>query len=75
VTIPAGSFKKSLGFFVFNGKVGLVSVDAAIVPLDNNSYVFTIAGDGLNLAGIANPVTVTLQIGSDTGTSDAQISD
>jgi len=68
VTIPAGSFKKSTkGVYVFSGTVGGVLVAAAITPLAKNAYGFLIAGDGLNLAGIINPVTVMLQIGNATG--------
>jgi hypothetical protein len=68
VTIPAGSFKKSTkGVYVFSGTVGGVLVAAAITPLAKNAYGFSIAGDGLYLAGIINPVTVMLQIGNATG--------
>lgn len=68
VTIPAGSFKKSTkGVYVFSGTVDGVLVAAAITPLAKNAYGFLIAGDGLNLAGIINPVTVMLQIGNATG--------
>jgi hypothetical protein len=69
VSIPTGSFKLVKGIYAYSGKVNGVSIVAAISPLGKNSYGFTIDGQGLNLTGITNPVTVTLQIGSNIGSA------
>jgi CSLREA domain-containing protein len=72
LTIPAGSFKKVLGEYVFTGKAGNVKVIALITSSVKKTYGFTISADGFDLQGITNPVTVTLQIGSDTGTKNVK---
>jgi hypothetical protein len=69
ITIPAGSFKKSAGQYVFTGKVGDVDVAALITAPVKNSYGFSIGATRLELRGITNPVTVTLQVGTNTGTT------
>ena len=68
LTIPAGSFKKVLGQYVFKGEVDGVKVAAVISAPFKNSYGFTIGADGLELRGVSNPVTVTLQVGANSGT-------
>jgi hypothetical protein len=35
-----------------------------------NSYTLQAEGSGANLSGISNPVTVTLTIGDDTGSTE-----
>ena len=72
LTIPAASFRRILGSFLFIGKAGGVSDDAAILPAGKNNYVFAIRGDGLSLSGVSNPVTVGLQIGNDGATASVR---
>jgi hypothetical protein len=67
LTIPAGSFKKVFGQYVFRGTVGGVNVSALITAFRNN-YGFLIEANGLTLTGISNPVTVKLQVDSAAGT-------
>ena len=45
-----------------------MKVAAVISALFKNSYGFTIGADGLELRGVSNPVTVTLQVGANSGT-------
>ncbi len=74
VMIPAGSFKKTLeGKFVFVGVISGVSLDVLIVPLVNNIFTFNAVGTGVDLTGLAKPVTVVLTIGIDTGSTTAAI--
>jgi hypothetical protein len=70
LTIPAGSFKKVSGQYYFQGKVGDIDVTALITAPFKNSFGFLIAADGLELSGVTNPVGVTLQVGSNTGTAN-----
>jgi predicted outer membrane repeat protein len=67
LTIPAGSFKKFFGQYVFRGNVDGVEVSALITAFRTN-YGFLIEANGLNLTGISNPVTVKLQVDSAAGT-------
>jgi hypothetical protein len=72
LTIPPGSFKKILGQYVFVGTLDGVKVAALITSPHKNIYGFTIAEDGLDLVGITSPVALTLQLGSNIGTSNAK---
>lgn len=77
VTIPADSFTQDKkGAYVFAGTIGGVAVWFRINPVGDNSYTLQAEGSGANLTGISNPVTVTLTIGDDTGSTQitAQIS-
>jgi hypothetical protein len=68
VAIPAGSFKKDRsGRFTFQGTINGVRMLASIRPLRNGAFEFEIEGERVNLKGVANPVTVSLTIGDDTG--------
>jgi hypothetical protein len=70
LTIPAGSFKKVAGVYLFEGEINGVSAFAELIPQANKSnYTFEISASGLELTGISNPVTVTLQVGPNTGTA------
>jgi hypothetical protein len=67
-TIPPGSFEGSgFGPFYFTGVINGVDLEVAIVPTGAKRYDFTVAAASANLAGTANPVTVTLGTGADTG--------
>jgi probable HAF family extracellular repeat protein len=67
-TIPAGAFTKDRkGRFIFTGKIDGVKLDATLTPLGGQPYAFTVEGKHADLRGIANPVTVTLTIGDDSG--------
>jgi hypothetical protein len=67
-TIPAGSFRKGrLGAYAFAGKIDNVWIEALITPLGNNRFGFQAGAYGTNLSVAANPVTVGLVIGNDSG--------
>lgn len=68
ITIPAGSFTSDQrGRFRFDGTINSIDIRARINPLGGNTYDVRIDGDGANLTGITNPVTVKLVIGNDAG--------
>jgi hypothetical protein len=68
VTIPPGSFKKDRsGQFAFQGTVDKVRLQASLRALRDGAFGFEIEGDRVNLKGVANPVTVSLTIGDDSG--------
>jgi len=70
VTVPAGSFKTGAkGTFTFEGTINGVSVQIRIVSLGGNSYSVQVDGSGVDLTGLTNPVTLTLTIGNNTGTT------
>ena len=67
-TIPAGSFKHYNGRFVFEGAINGVHLEAVLRSLIfGNDYELKVEGHGADLAGTANPVTVSLTIGDDSG--------
>ena len=69
-TIPAGAFTQhKQGQFRFKGTIDGVKLDAKITPLGGAVYKFVIEGDQADLTGLANPVTVTLTIGNDSGST------
>jgi hypothetical protein len=69
-TIPAGSFKvDKKGRFKFEGIIGGVSLQAKITPRGANSFEFKAEGQGADLTGTANPVTLGLTIGDDSGST------
>jgi hypothetical protein len=68
VTIPPGSFKKDRsGQFAFQGTADKVRLRSSIRPLRDGAFEFEIDGDRVNLNGVANPVTVSLTVGDDSG--------
>ena len=68
VTIPAGSFKKDgSGRFTFEGAINRVKLEASIQPFRSGAFEFAAETEGANLKGFANPVTVSLTIGDDSG--------
>lgn len=68
VTIPAGSFKKDgSGRFTFQGAINRVKLIASIQSLRDGAFEFEVETEGANLKGVANPVTVSLTIGDDSG--------
>jgi len=69
VTIPADSFKKTLGRFAFVGVVNGVSLDVHIVPFGYHDFEFEAVGTGADLTGLTNPVSVVLTIGINAGTT------
>lgn len=76
VTIPAGSFhqltlRDKKGPYVFSGVISGSSISVEIEPLANNSYQFKAIGSPLDLTGFTNPVSITLTIGTNTGTTSA----
>jgi probable HAF family extracellular repeat protein len=69
-SIPAGSFTQvKKGAFTFKGTINGVKLDATMTPLGGQQYAFTADGAHADLSGIANPVTVTLTIGDDSGST------
>ena len=74
VTIPAGSFTRNKqGAYVFEGVIMGVSLQLKIDPAGANSYTLQAEGSGANLSGISNPVTVTLTIGDNTGSTQIKL--
>ena len=71
ITIPAGSFQKwtdqeDVVFFFFK-VLNDVPVEGLIVPLGGNRFAFEIGAAGVSGLPSANPVTVMLTIGNNTG--------
>jgi CSLREA domain-containing protein len=70
VTIPAGSFKLVKGQYKYSGAIAGVNYGVTIFAPVDGVYDFTFAAFGVDVTGITNPVSVTLQIGSNIGTDD-----
>jgi hypothetical protein len=70
ITIPAGAFTATgKGAFAFQGTLNGVALQVRIASLGANQFSLQAQGTGADLTGIANPVTVTLTIGDDSGTT------
>jgi hypothetical protein len=53
---------------MFEGAINGVRLEAVLRPLTlGNDYEFKVEGKGADLTGTANPVTVGLTIGNDSG--------
>jgi hypothetical protein len=62
-TIPAGSFvQDKQGRFSFEGSIGGVHPEAQILPLKRGGFELSARGEGVDLAGTVNPVTVAQQL-------------
>ena len=69
-TIPAGSFTQNKGRFTFEGVINGVRLEAVLRSLTlGNDYEFKVEGKDADLTGTANPVTVGLTIGDDSGST------
>ena len=72
MTIPPFSFSPcGAGCYAFNGIINGLTVKASITQTGANAYTFQ-ASANPNLSRTKNPATVTLIIGSDTGTTTAR---
>jgi len=70
ITIPAGSFTQDGGGqFKFEEVIAGVTLEVEIEDLGGRSFEFKVEGEGANLTGTVNPVTVGLTIGNDCGTA------
>ncbi|MDP9160460.1 MAG: hypothetical protein M3O09_09560 [Acidobacteriota bacterium] len=70
-TLPAGSFTKQqysgLTYYQFQGAVSGGYLNFLVLPLGRNKFIFTAAGQGIDLTGLTNPVKVLLGIGNNVG--------
>ena len=70
VTIPAGSFVKHKPGYTFEGIINGVSLEVLIkFGSTPGSYRFLAEGKGANLKGTTSPVTSTLSIGNNMGST------
>jgi len=69
LTIPAGAFQAIWGAYVYQGTINGITTYALLTPLGGNRYAFAVAGSPENLSATTNPVTVSLTIGSNGGTT------
>jgi YVTN family beta-propeller protein len=69
-TIPPGSFVNAgvPGYSTFVGVINGVSLTVLIKQVSGNNYIFGVIAKNVSLT-IQNPVSVTLTIGNDTGTT------
>jgi YVTN family beta-propeller protein len=71
ITIPAGSFVKAgPGYFTFVGVINGVSLTVLIRLTSGNNYIFGVIAKNVSLT-VSDPVTITLTIGADGGTTTA----
>jgi YVTN family beta-propeller protein len=70
ITIPPGSFVNAglPGYSTFVGVINGVSLTVLIKQVSGNNYIFGVIAKNVSLT-IQNPVSVTLTIGNDTGTT------
>jgi len=78
-TIPAGSFHvlmkgSKAGAWVYEGAINGVTIAVQIVPLGALRYQFKAQAEPVDLRGATNPVTVTITIGNNTGSTQVDAS-
>jgi hypothetical protein len=72
MTIPPGSFQEpSPGDWTFGGLINGVTLEVVIRLTAPHQYIFGVTAQKVNLTGTQTPVTVTLTIGNDSGTTQA----
>ena len=73
VTIPAGSFQAGFsGSFNYEGVIAGARLETRITPMGANAYRIHVEASDVNLAGLTNPVPVTLAfIGNNAGATTA----
>jgi hypothetical protein len=71
ITIPPGSFVNAgaPGYFTFVGVINNVNLTVLIRLTSGNHYIFGVIARNVRFSTIANPETVTLTIGDDSGTT------
>ena len=70
ITVPQGSFVATKkGGWNFEGTIAGVRCEFQIRPLGNGAFRISGEANGVDLTGLTNPVTVTLTIGDNTGTT------
>ena len=70
VTIPSGSFQNTgTGTWAYDGTINGVALEVRISQTGANSYLVQADVSGVNLTKLNNPVTVTLSIGQNAGTT------
>jgi hypothetical protein len=70
ITIPAGSFTQhGKGTFKFNGIIAKVALRVVIQVLDERRFDFEASAEGVNLTGTLVPLTMSLTIGDDRGST------
>jgi hypothetical protein len=72
MTIPPDSFQEtSPGYWTFVGVINGVTLEAVIRLTAPHQYIFGVTAQKVNLTGTQTPVTATLTIGNDSGTTQA----
>lgn len=73
-TIAAGSFMQGPdGKFLFSGFIDGVAIEVNLTPLGGGSYAFRIEGVGASNLPASNLVTVSLTIGTNTGSTSVTV--
>ena len=70
VIIPPGHFKLVKGQYKYSGTLSGIKYGVTFSAPVHGVYEFTFAAFGVDVTGITNPVSVTLQIGANIGTGD-----
>lgn len=72
ISLPAGSFtKRKDGSFEFKGEISGADLEVRIAPQGKDSFRLRAEGKGVDLEGLQKPISVTLTIGNDTGSTTA----
>ena len=74
MTVPAGSFHAGpKGTFTYEGTISGVSLEIRISPTGAGAYQIQVGASGIDLTGLTNPVTVSLRIGNNVGTTPVTV--
>jgi len=70
VTIPPGAFHQTKkGWFVYEGTIDGVALDIRLSHTGANSYELQAEGSGPHFTSLTKPITVTLALGNNSGTT------
>jgi hypothetical protein len=70
LNVPSTVFQKtSKSTWVYEGKLNGVSLQVRIAQQTTNSYLVQVEASGLNLTTLTNPISVTITLGANSGTT------
>ena len=76
IEFPPGAFTEvEPGYFAFEGEVNGAAVIFEIIERDDESFIFEVEAEGVDLTGTLYPVAIAFRIGNDEGEASIRIND
>jgi uncharacterized repeat protein (TIGR03803 family) len=75
VTVPASAFQQTKkGWYVYEGTINGVALQMRLSQTGSNTYQLQAQGSGVDLSSLSDPVTVSLTLGNNGGTTQVNAS-